>query len=165
MAHPAAPTNPHRACGDFSTPYPGLSSQFHSQQTMIEPSRRNLIEDLSMRLLKRADALDVFPTPVDRLITIADLVLCGELDLLNEPRTALPVRLRDGWGRLRRLTGRSPALVHLDLADLPPQKNLLSRHNPAYPARARASAYGGFCISFLPCTNSSLPTSYWPKCE
>lgn len=99
---------------------------------MIETSRRVLIHEVSIRLLTRANALGVFPTPVDRLATTADLVLRGELDLLSDkPRMSLPARLREGWNRLRRLTNRSPTLVYLDLAGLPPPQNLLALHGLA----------------------------------
>ncbi len=94
---------------------------------MIEPARRNLIEDLSMRLLKKADALGVLPTPVCQLVVTADAVLRGELNLLaEEPRASLPARLRAGWCQFRRLTDRSPALIYLDLTQLPSSQNLLT---------------------------------------
>ncbi len=98
---------------------------------MVELSTQHDIEKISMDLLRQSKALDVFPTPIDRIIRTADLVVNGTIDLsaidesfLEKASTAF----RSGWGKVRGFLDRSEKVIYLDLQQFPTRLNFIKLH-------------------------------------
>lgn len=63
---------------------------------VLSPTERKTIQTHALALLRKSDALGVFPTPLEQLMEVAELVAAGEITLdLDERR-----KLRDKFGPL-----------------------------------------------------------------
>jgi transcriptional regulator with XRE-family HTH domain/Zn-dependent peptidase ImmA (M78 family) len=71
----------------FSAPHP-LDNTLH-------PDERKVIQDYALALLREADTLGTFPTPLDDLMAVAKLVYAGGITLTVNERRSLRARLGD----------------------------------------------------------------------
>jgi transcriptional regulator with XRE-family HTH domain len=62
----------------------------------LSPTERKTIETHALALLRRSDALGVFPTPLERLMEVAELVAAGEITLDVDEKK----KLRASFGSL-----------------------------------------------------------------
>lgn len=78
----------------------------HRNDRRLEPQELKLIRDYSVELLREAEALGEFPTPLDRLMDVAKLVYAGEITLSPGQRRSLWSRFGDNLDRaMRHLRG------------------------------------------------------------
>lgn len=102
---------------------------------MVDASTKKDIERISMDVLKQSKALDVFPTPVDRIVNCANLVVSGSVDLvhINESfLSKIPSYLRKAAEGVRGILNREQKTIYLDLSQLPPRKNFVSLHETGH---------------------------------
>ena len=98
---------------------------------MVELSTQKDIEKISMDLLTQAKALDIFPTPIDRIVRTADLVVDGTIDLsaVSHPfMFKVSDTLMSGWNKVRGFLDRSEKIIYLDLQQLPTRQNFVKLH-------------------------------------
>lgn len=90
---------------------------------MTDAPKHRLIKALSMQLLEQAQALDVFPTPIDRLVDTADEFVSTQIDSSANDTSffsRLLMRLRSaGRSRIDALADDSFTPATLTLDDLP----------------------------------------------
>lgn len=102
---------------------------------MAELSSTKDIEQISMDLLKQSGAIDVFPTPVARIVSCADLIVSGEVDLARHKEsfisriagTAVNV-----WENLRGFLDRAEKIIYLDKSVQPSRQNFVQLHETGH---------------------------------
>ncbi|SKD00498.1 protein of unknown function [Chitinophaga ginsengisegetis] len=102
---------------------------------MIDLVAQNDIERLSNDLLKQSKALDVYPTPVEKIVQCADLVISGSVDLVHVNESFLskiPSWLRSIKETVRGILDRKERTIYLDLSQMPSRKNFVTLHETGH---------------------------------
>ena len=91
---------------------------------MIEDFTKKEIDKISYELLKGSKSLDVFPTPVDKILSYSDFVLDNKIDLLNiEPNFFESLKeksmksvktLQSGLSKVKGMFDRREKTVYID---------------------------------------------------
>lgn len=76
------------------------------------------IEKISFDILKQSKALDVFPTPIDKIIDYSDLILETGIDLasLEKKHTSFNFTetFKSGWEKIRGFLDRREKIIYID---------------------------------------------------
>lgn len=89
------------------------------------------IEQISMDILKQSKALDVFPTPVDKIVHFSDLIFEGNINLSHVDDSFLSKvssGFLDFWHKVRGFLDRKEKIIYLDLNQLPSRQNFVKLH-------------------------------------
>jgi Zn-dependent peptidase ImmA (M78 family) len=102
------------------------------------PSKFN-IESISMDLLKQSKSIDIFPTPVNKIIRYADLNIDENVDLSkidNSFLTTLSLDVAkktiDSMKQVRGALDRNEKTIYLDLSQLPCRQNFVKLHETGH---------------------------------
>jgi hypothetical protein len=98
---------------------------------MLDSISRKDIEKISIDILKQSKALDVFPTPVDRIIHFSDLIVEGAVDLSQVDESFLSKvssKFLSVWKEVRGFLDRSEKTIYLDLTQLATRQNFVKLH-------------------------------------
>lgn len=102
---------------------------------MLDSVAQKDIERLSMDLLEQSKALDVFPTPVEKIVSCADLVVSGSVDLVHVNKSflsKLPSWLQGVSETIRGILDRKEKTIYLDLSQKVPRKNFVTLHETGH---------------------------------
>jgi len=89
------------------------------------------IDKISLDILKGSKSLDVFPTPIDKIIDYSELVVNNEIDIaaIHESYIAKANdALFKALAKVRGLFDRKEKTIYLDLSQLPSRKNFVKLH-------------------------------------
>lgn len=89
------------------------------------------IEKISLEILKDSKSLDVFPTPIDRIVSYVDLKVSSNIDIsqIHEGyKSKYPDALFRALSKVRGLLDRKEKKVYLDLTQLDSRKNFVKLH-------------------------------------
>src|SRR2546428_8606270 len=102
---------------------------------MFELPSKLDIERISMEILRQSKSLDVYPTPVDRIIQFTELQIEKGIDLskVKPPFISrLSETLLSGWDMVRGFFDRREKLIYLDLSQSPSRQNFVKLHETAH---------------------------------
>lgn len=89
------------------------------------------IEKISFDILKDSKSLDVFPTPIDKIVSYVDLTVSSNIDIsqIHEGyKSKYPDALHRALTKVRGLLDRKEKKVYLDLNQLDSRKNFVKLH-------------------------------------
>ena len=89
------------------------------------------IENISLDILKQSKALDVFPTPVDKIVHFSDLIFEGTVDLSAVDQNFLSKvspNFLQFWNSVRGFLDRKEKIIYLDLTQLPTRQSFVKLH-------------------------------------
>lgn len=89
------------------------------------------IEKISFDILKDSKSLDIFPTPIDKIVSYVDLTISPNVDIsqIHEGyKSKFPDVLLRALGKVRGLLDRKEKKVYLDLSQLNTRKNFVKLH-------------------------------------
>lgn len=105
---------------------------------MIEESTKKDIEKISFELLKQSKSLDVFPTPIDKILGYSDLVMDTGLDLSKVDKTFFEKlkeesqdkfkNLLSGLSKIRGFFDRREKKIYVDFNQTAGRKNFVKLH-------------------------------------
>ncbi|WEK35884.1 MAG: ImmA/IrrE family metallo-endopeptidase [Candidatus Pseudobacter hemicellulosilyticus] len=98
---------------------------------MAEPLLKKDIEQFAMDIIKQSGALDVFPTPVNRIVSCAELIVSGEVDLSRHKPTffsKLSATVFSAWVEVRGFLDRREKIIYLDKSVGASRQNFVSLH-------------------------------------
>jgi len=102
---------------------------------VIDDFTKSEIDKISHELLMQSKALDVFPTPVDRIVKQANLVISSDVDLSQIQHSFLDIikeksknAFKKGIKKLRGALDRDEKIIYLDLSQLPNRQNFVKLH-------------------------------------
>ncbi len=102
---------------------------------MFDLPSKSDIEKISLDILKQSKALDVFPTPVDKIINYANLHLKGDIDLskvdhsfLSKFSDAVASKFLEAMGLVRGIIDRKEKTIYLDLSQNLSRQNFVKLH-------------------------------------
>lgn len=108
---------------------------------MIESTRRD-IEEESFELLRQSKSLDVFPTPVDKIIEHSELIVNNKVDLSNIDKSffeSLKEKadegfkiLQEGLGNIRGLFDRTENTIYISQTRHLGRKNFVKLHETGH---------------------------------
>jgi hypothetical protein len=93
------------------------------------------IERVSYDILKASKSLDMFPTPVDRIVAHAELVVRNDVDISKIHNGYLSLdspALRRAIAKVRGLLDRRERYIYLDLSQVPSRKNFVKLHETGH---------------------------------
>lgn len=86
---------------------------------MLDPSTQKDIEKISYDLLKQSKALDVFPTPVDKLLNFSELEVDRNINLATVEESFLSkasAQFKDAIIKVKGILDRRERTIYLDLS-------------------------------------------------
>ena len=89
------------------------------------------IEKISLEILKDSKSLDIFPTPIDKIVSYVNLTVSSNVDIsqIHEGyKSKYPDVLLRALGKVRGLLVRKEKKVYLDLNQLDSRKNFVKLH-------------------------------------
>jgi Zn-dependent peptidase ImmA (M78 family) len=98
---------------------------------MIELQSQKDIEKISYEILKGSKSLDVFPTPIDKIVSYAELMINNDVDLSKIPTNYLSRAsdaLKRALGKLQGALDRREKIVYLDLSAHPLKQKFVKLH-------------------------------------
>jgi len=102
---------------------------------MIIHSKRD-IENISQEILKTSKSLDVFPTPVDRIVNHTELFIAGGIDLKSLEKKYKSFffsdALKSGLSKIRGFLDRREKVIYLDMDQLPSRQNFVTLHETGH---------------------------------
>jgi IrrE N-terminal-like domain len=102
---------------------------------MAELSSTRDIKQISMDLLKQSGAIDVFPTPVERIVSCADLIVSGEVDLAHHKESfisRIAGAATSAWDNLRGFLDRAEKIIYLDKSVNASRQNFVQLHETGH---------------------------------
>lgn len=88
---------------------------------MAEIPLKNDIEQISLDLLKQSKAIDIYPTPVSRIVACANLIVSGEVDLAHHKESfisriasAASGAASSAWDHIRGFIDRHEKVIYVD---------------------------------------------------
>lgn len=103
---------------------------------MINSETKKDIEKISMDILRGSKCLDVFPTPVDKIVQYSDLILAGGIDIHSVRKRFknlfIPDALISGLSKIRGFLDRSEKLVYLDLTQTQGRQSFVKLHETGH---------------------------------
>lgn len=108
---------------------------------MIDLPSKSDIEKISLDLLKQSKALDIFPTPVDKILSYSELRLEKGIDLSNIDQSFLSKfsdkvsqKFIETLGLVRGLIDRREKIIYLDLSQNFNRQNFVKLHEVGHDA-------------------------------
>ncbi len=102
---------------------------------MILQSKKD-IENISHDILKSSKALDVFPTPVDKIIQHAELYIAGGIDLKSLEKkyksSFFSEAFKSGMSKIRGFLDRREKVIYLDMEQRVSRQNFVSLHEAGH---------------------------------
>ncbi|WP_104735171.1 ImmA/IrrE family metallo-endopeptidase [Hanstruepera ponticola] len=108
---------------------------------MIESTKKD-IEEVSFEILKQSKSLDIFPTPVDKIVEHSELVVNSEIDLNNIERSFIDSIkekagegfkvLQDGLANIRGLFDRTESTIYLSQTRHLGRRNFVKLHETGH---------------------------------
>lgn len=98
---------------------------------MLEQHTKKDIEKVSHDVLKGSKSFDVFPTPVDKLVTYSDLVINNDINLSVIHQSFLESAseaLLSGLAKIRGILDRREKVIYLDLDLADTKRNFVKLH-------------------------------------
>lgn len=102
---------------------------------MIDDSTKKDIDQISLDVLKQSKALDIFPTPVDKIIQFADLIVNKEIDLVHVNDsffTKLSGKFDSLVKQVRGALDRRDRVIYLDLSQSNNRQNFVKLHETGH---------------------------------
>lgn len=94
-------------------------------------SSKKDIQNISLDILKQSKALDVFPTPVDKIVNFSDLVFEGSVNLSDVDESFLSKvssSFLSAWNKVRGFLDRKEKVIYLDLNQIESRQNFVKLH-------------------------------------
>jgi Zn-dependent peptidase ImmA (M78 family) len=102
---------------------------------MLDSFNQQQIEKISLELLKRAKAYGVFPTPIDKIVSKADLIVADDIDLSKVKRSFID-RITDGAKSLlkdiRGILDRRRKVIYVDMSVGESRQNFIKLHETGH---------------------------------
>jgi hypothetical protein len=102
---------------------------------MAEVPLKQDIEQISLDLLKQSKAIDVFPTPVNRIVACANLIISGEVDLAHHKESFIS-RISNvatsAWDHIRGFIDRHEKVIYLDKSVGASRQNFVALHETGH---------------------------------
>ncbi|WP_412464912.1 ImmA/IrrE family metallo-endopeptidase [Flavobacterium mekongense] len=98
---------------------------------MLELENKKDIDQISIDILRQSKALDVFPTPVDKIVHFSDLIFHDEIDIRKLDVNILSkfsAGFSDFWGKIRGFLDRRDKIIYIDPSQLASRKNFVKLH-------------------------------------
>lgn len=98
---------------------------------MIDLYSKNDIEKISYEILKGSKSLDVFPTPIDRIVSYAELVVRNDIDVSKIPSdyfSRASDALRRALTKVRGVLDRKERTIYLDLSQNISRRGFVKLH-------------------------------------
>lgn len=102
---------------------------------MVDLSAKTDIEKISFEVLKNSKSLDVFPTPVDRIVEYTELIVRKDLDVSKIRPSFIDKAnsvLKRALSKVRGLFDRKQKTIYLDLSQGFNRKNFVKLHETAH---------------------------------
>ncbi|WP_192350342.1 ImmA/IrrE family metallo-endopeptidase [Algoriphagus sp. Y33] len=102
---------------------------------MIDDSTKKDIDQISLDVLKQSKALDVFPTPIDKIIQCANLIVSKEVDLVHVNEgflTKLSGKFDAFVKQVRGVLDRRERMIYLDLSQSNNRQNFIKLHEAGH---------------------------------
>lgn len=102
---------------------------------MNEPVAKDDIERISMQVLRGSRGLDVFPTPIERIVNYAELVVNGNVDISRVHPSYMDRAnefLRSAIAKVRGIFDIRKRVIYLDLSQNANRKNFVTLHETAH---------------------------------
>lgn len=94
------------------------------------------IENISLDILKSSKALDVFPTPVDKIVQYSELYVAGGIDLKSLEKkyktSFFSEALKSGLSKIRGFLDRREKLIYLDMDQIASRQNFVTLHETGH---------------------------------
>ena len=102
---------------------------------MILHSKKD-IDNISRDILKSSKALDVFPTPVGKIIQHSELYIAGGIDLKSLEKkyksSFFSEVLKSGLSKIRGFLDRREKVIYLDMSQIASRQNFVSLHETGH---------------------------------
>lgn len=102
---------------------------------MILQSKKD-IENISHDILKQSKALDVFPTPVHKIIEHSELYIAGGIDLKSLEKkyksSFFSEALKSGLSKIRGFLDRREKVIYLDMEQKASRQNFVALHEAGH---------------------------------
>jgi len=102
----------------------------------VELQSKKDIELISLDILKSSKSLDVFPTPVDKIVQYSDLVIAEGIDLKSLEKKYKTFHfseaLKSGLAKVRGFLDRSEKLIYLDLDQRESRQSFVKLHETGH---------------------------------
>lgn len=106
---------------------------------MVDLYTRKEIEIVSMDILRQSKSLDIFPTPVDKIVHFSDLIIDEKVDLSYVDRSFLEkfaesvsINFVKVLKQVRGFLDRSEKTIYLDMTQLPQRRNFVKLHETGH---------------------------------
>jgi Zn-dependent peptidase ImmA (M78 family) len=102
---------------------------------MVDLPAKNDIEKISFEVLKSSKSLDVFPTPVDKIVAYSELIVRKDLDVSKIHPSFIDKAnsvLKKALSKVRGLFDRRQKTIYLDLSQGFNRKNFVKLHETAH---------------------------------
>lgn len=98
---------------------------------MVELESKKDIEKISYEILKGSKSLDVFPTPIDKIVSYAELMVENCVDLSKLPTNYLSKAsdaLKRAFGKIQGVLDRREKIIYLDLSTNTSKQKFVKLH-------------------------------------
>jgi hypothetical protein len=98
---------------------------------MLELQSKRDIEKISYEILKGSKSFDVFPTPVDKIVSYSELIINSGIDLSKIPSNYFSKKrdaLKKALGKVQGVLDRREKVVYLDLSVHPSKQKFVKLH-------------------------------------
>lgn len=102
---------------------------------MIDDSTKKDIDQISQDLLKQSKAIDIFPTPVDKIVNFSDLIINKEINLVHVNQSFfsnLSGKVASLIKEVRGVLDRRGKTIYLDLSQSSNRQNFVKLHETAH---------------------------------
>jgi len=102
---------------------------------MLDPSTKKDIEKISYDLLKQSKALDIYPTPIDKLVNFSDLEVSRDINLASVDNSFLSkasVQFQDAINKVKGILDRKKKIIYLDLSLPPSSQGFIQLHETGH---------------------------------
>ncbi|WP_291127558.1 ImmA/IrrE family metallo-endopeptidase [Flavobacterium sp. UBA7682] len=94
------------------------------------------IENISFDILKSSKSLDVFPTPIDKIVAHSELYIAGGIDLKSLEKkyksSHFSEALKAGLSKIRGFLDRREKVIYLDMDQLISRQNFVALHETGH---------------------------------
>ncbi|MEZ0007153.1 Zn-dependent peptidase ImmA (M78 family) [Flavobacterium sp. 28YEA47A] len=102
---------------------------------MILHSKKD-IDNISYDILKSSKSLDVFPTPVEKIVQHSELYIAGGIDLKSLEKkyksSYFSDALKSGLSKIRGFLDRREKVIYLDMDQISSRKNFVTLHETGH---------------------------------
>ncbi|NNT71575.1 ImmA/IrrE family metallo-endopeptidase [Flavobacterium sp. IMCC34852] len=102
---------------------------------MILPSK-NDIDNISYDILKSSKSLDIFPTPIEKIVQHSELYIAGGIDLKSLEKkyksSHFSEALKSGLSKIRGFLDRREKVIYLDMDQIGSRQNFVTLHETGH---------------------------------